>query len=228
MAGLFGVLALAASGVLVPVRGVAQGVPSIQSRETRVALLAMFDQLGTGLASSDESTRSRANRRHPDVGFLSSDPICLSCVMTVLDPPVLPPPQPRQPSPILQPANSSRPLLPAPKPAAAKPAAPKPAVAKPAAPKPTIKTSPLPGVLTPAQVKIRIPLEPQPTPDLIELTPQSIPLEPVPLQEVPDILTAEAPIQTPGPMPILGLGAAIGVSRRLRKRIKAARRQHVH
>ena len=218
MAGLFGVLALAVSGVLVPVRGVAQGVPSIQSRETRVALLAMFDQLGTGLASSDESTRSRANRRHPDVGFLSSDPICLSCVMTVLDPPVLPPPQPRQPSPILQPANSSRPLLPAPKPAAAKPAA----------PKPTITTSRLPGVLTPAQVKIRNPLEPQPTPDLIELTPQSIPLEPVPLQEVPDILTAEAPIQTPGPMPILGLGAAIGVSRRLRKRIKAARRQHVH
>lgn len=217
--GLFGMLGLGVGVVLEPVRGLAQGAPSVQSRETRVALLAMFDQLGVGLGPGDPSTRSRANRRHPDVGFLSSDPICLSCVMTVLGPPALPPPPPRQPLKV------SAPLLPAPKPVAPKPVASKPAAPKPVAPRPSIITSRLPDVLMPPQLKFENPLEPRPTPDLVELFPLTMPPELLPPQGGQDLVAAQAPVQTPGPLPVLGLGGAIAISRRLRKRIKNSRPQ---
>jgi len=224
--GLLGMLGLGVGVLLEPVRGLAQGVPSIQSRETRVALLAMFDQLGAGLGPGDPSTRSRANRRHPDVGYLSSDPICLSCVMTVLNPPALPPPPPRQPlkvsTPLLQ---AQKPI--APKPVASKPVAKKLVASKPVPPKLSIVTSPLPDVLTPPQHKIENPLEPWPTPDLVELFPISMPPEPLPPEGGQDLVASQAPVQTPGPLPVLGLGGAIAISRRLRKRIKNSRPQQL-
>lgn len=219
--GLFGILGFGVGIVLEPVRGLAQAAPSIQSRETRVALLAMFDQLGAGLGPGDPSTRSRANRRHPDVGFLSSDPICLSCVMTVLDPPALPPPPPRLPLKV------STPLLTAPKPITPKPVPSKPVASKPAAPKPSIITSRLPDVLMPPQPKIENPLEPRPTPDLVELFPLSMPPEPLLPQGGQELVASQAPVQTPGPLPVLGLGGAIAMSRRLRKRVKNSRLQQL-
>lgn len=214
--GLFGVVGLAVGGVMEAGHGFAQGTSSIQSRETRAALLAMFDQLGVGLAPSDEATRSRANRRHPDVGFLSSDPICLSCVMTVLAPPVSPPPSPTK---AVKPAT---PLLPAPKSVAPKSVAPKPAALK-----PSIITSRLPDVLMPPQSKIENPLEPQPNPELVALVPLSIPPELIPPQGPQNFVAAQAPVQTPGPLPVLGLAGAIAISRRLRKRIQSSRAQQL-
>ena len=217
-AGLIGVVGLLTGGVMAPVSAASPRPPSVQSRETRVALLSIFDQLGVGVDQGNDSTRSRANRRHPDVGFISSDPICLSCVMTVLAPPVLPPRQ-SPPPPVPQPKISS-PLLPS---AAPKPVPPKPAASKPV----TILESRLPAVLTPGQTKIGNPLPPQRTPLLVELSPITIAPQSAPSGSVSEILPAQAPIQTPGPLPILGLGAAFGVSRRLRGRLKAAQRQRV-
>jgi hypothetical protein len=209
---------LFSGAVITPVSAASPELPSVQSRDTRVALLSIFDQLGMGVDHGNDSTRSRANRRHPDVGFISSDPICLSCVMTVLAPPVLPPRQ-TPPPPAPQPKISS-PLLPS---AAPKPVPPKPAASKPV----TILESRLPAVLTPAQTKIGNPVPPQRTPLLVELSPLTIAPQSVPSVSVAEILPAQAPIQTPGPLPILGLGAAFGFSRHLRGRLKAAQRQRI-
>jgi hypothetical protein len=212
-AGLIGVVGLLAGGVMTPVSAAS---PSVQSRETRIALLSIFDQLGVGVDHGNDSTRSRANRRHPDVGFISSDPICLSCVMTVLAPPVLPPPPPRQapPPPVPEPTISSPPLFPSP--------APEP---QPVAEPLTVLESQLPAVLPPGQDNIVNPLSPQQFPAVLELSPVTI--APMDLPSDSEILLAQAPVQTPGPLPILGLGAAFGVSRRLRGRLKAAQRQRV-
>lgn len=188
VAGVLGMVTLLnAGGGMAPVSAASQK-PSVQSRETREALLSLFDQLGMGIDPADD-TRSRANRRHPDVGFLSSDPICLSCVMTVLDPPALSPTAPRQPlSPPVAKPTSSPPLKPALQPAT-QALLPKP---------PTILQS-------------RIELPP------IPFEPESLPGDPV--------IAPQAPIQTPGPLSILGFGTAFGFSRRLRRRLKPARRQ---
>ena len=221
--GLYGLLGLLAVGVMTPVSAASPRVPSVQSRETRVALLSIFDQLGAGGAIGNDASRSRANRRHPDVGFTSTDSICLSCVMTVLAPPVLPPPAPRQapPPPAPQPKISSLPILPPPAP---KPILPQPVASKPAAPKPpTILQSRLPAVLTPAKATIRNPLAAPPAPALIELRPLAFAMEAVPNTFAPVIPNAQVPVQTPGPLPILGAGMAFAASRRLRGRIKAAR-----
>jgi len=198
--GLIGVLCLLSGGVMTPVSAASSRLPSVQSRETRIALLSIFDQLGMGVDLGNDSTRSRANRRHPDVGFISSDPICLSCVMTAIAPPVFPPTAPRQEPP---------------------PPFPQPTIFSPL----TILESRV-TALVPVDPEIGNPLVPQPTPVLIELSSIAITPESLYSESASEISSAQAPIQTPGPLPILGLGA-FGVSRRLRGRIKAANRQRV-
>ena len=232
--GLSGVLGLLIVGVMTPASAATPELPSVQSRETRIALLSIFDQLGVGVNPADGATRSRANRRHPDVGFISSDPICLSCVMTVLAPPAVSPPAPRPSVP--SPTVSSRPILPspapkpvlplpvAPKPSLSKPVGSKPAAPKPPAPKPvTILQSRLPAVLSPPPVTITNPLEPPQAVVLITIPPLTIPTEILPDPSASVVPSAQILKQTPGPLPILGAGMALAASRRLRGRIKAAR-----
>lgn len=201
-AGLFGMLGLLSVGVIAPVGAATEKLPSIQSRETRLALLSLFDQIGAGLGPPNDSTRSRPNRRGPDVGYIADDPICISCVMTVLGPPAVSPAEPRRPA-VPRLATPSAPLVtPAPKPlpqSTSKPVLPKPPARKPPEPKPLIvpSRSELPQVV---------------------LKPEDLPGD-------PPLFSGQAPIQTPGPLPILGLGTAFGFSRRLRQRLKCARRQ---
>lgn len=158
---------------------------SLRSSDSRAALLSLFRGVGSGVDHGSQPTRSRANRRHPDVGYLSRDPICLSCVGGAF----------RTPSSSSGSSASS--------------------------------------VQTPESV--------------VSFTHQSVPersgpsTSPLPLQEpiafgVPveqplAALSAPEPLstvvsvrQTPGPLPILGAGAAWGISRQLRRRIRAARR----
>lgn len=205
--GVCGLLGLWTVGAMSSASAASPKLPSVQSRDTRLALLSLFDQSGASVDFGDDPTRSRANRRHPDVGFTSRDPICLSCVMTVLAPPVLPPPQP---------TISSLPLLP--------PPAPTPVPPLPVAPNPpAILQSGLPAVLPSAEIPIWNPLETPTAPSLIELPPIGFAMEAIPDASVPVISSSQVPLQTPGPLPILGPGMAFALTRRLRGRIKAGR-----
>lgn len=182
-------LGLLSGAVIVPIGAAAERLPSIQSRETRLVLLSLFDQVGAGLGPPNDSTRSRPNRRGPDVGYIADDPICISCVMTVLGPPALPPAEPRKPAVPRLSTLSIPPVTPAPKPAS-KPVKSQPPVAKPPAHKP-----------------------PERKPSIVASR-----------SEIPPV-AGQAPVQTPGPLPLLGLGAAFGFSRRLRRRLKCVRPQ---
>jgi hypothetical protein len=75
----------------------------------------------------------------------------------------------------------------------------------------------------------------QPAPERSAPSPSPLPLqEPlafgVPVGQPLAVVSASEPLstvsvrQTPGPLPILGAGAALGFSRKLRRRIRAARR----
>lgn len=202
-AGLFGMLGLLSGAVIVPIGAAAERLPSIQSRETRLALLSLFDQVGAGLGPPSDSTRSRPNRRGPDVGYIADDPICISCVMTVLGPPALPPAEPRKPAVPRLSTLSIPPVTPAPKPAS-KPVKSQPPVSKPPAHKP-----------------------PERKPSIVASRSEIPPVvpKPEPLPGDPPLFSGQAPVQTPGPLPLLGLGAAFGFSRRLRRRLKCVRRQ---
>ena len=216
--GVCGLLGLWTVGAMSPASAASPKLPSVQSRDTRLALLSLFDQSGASVGFGDDPTRSRANRRHPDVGFTSRDPICLSCVMTVLAPPALSPPAPPQapPPPPPQPTISSLPLLP--------PPAPTPVPPLPVAPNPpAILQSGLPAVHPSAEIPISNPLETPLAPSLIELPPVGFAMEAIPDASVPVISSSQVPLQTPGPLPILGAGMAFALTRRLRGRIKAGR-----
>lgn len=148
-----GCMVLLACGLATPARAASQA-PSLQSIETRVELLSLFDQEGLGYDTGGEPTRSRANRRHPDVGYVSRDPICLTCVSAEI----------KSPDPDL--ATSSR---------------------------------------NPKQTKSESWLH--------------TPRESVAFEKLP----SEPPRQTPGPIPVLGVVAGFGASRRLRRRIRGSR-----
>lgn len=51
------------------------------SSSGRASLLEHFSGGGSGATAGGEQTRFRPNRRHPDVGFTSLDPICVACVL---------------------------------------------------------------------------------------------------------------------------------------------------
>lgn len=160
---------------------------SLRSSGSRAALLSLFQGVGSGVDHGSQPTRSRANRRHPDVGYLSRDSICLSCVGGAFQ------------------ASSSS------------------------------SGSSASSVQTPESV---VSFTHQPTPERSAPSPSPSPLplqEPlafgVPVEQPLAVVSASEPLstvvsvrQTPGPLPILGAGAALGFSRKLRRRIRAARR----
>lgn len=158
---------------------------SLRSSDSRAALLSLFQGVGSGVDHGSQPTRSRANRRHPDVGYLSRDPICLSCVGGAFQ------------------ASSSS------------------------------SGSSASSVQTPESV---VSFTHQPAPERSAPSPSPLPLqEPlafgVPVGQPLAVVSASEPLskvvsvrQTPGPLPILGAGAALGFSRKLRRRIRASRR----
>lgn len=205
---------IAMAGLLLTVAGFGQPATAaslndlLTSNTGRSALLERFSGGGGGSLSRQDETRFRANRRHPDVGYIALDSICLSCVIPQIPAPDLPP------APVLVPA----PVLSSP------PAAPvvvDPSPPPPLAPPPPIPESlPEPSALESAPIAIVhvIPLEErQASTPLMTLMQIEAPI-PTPSQETPPPIS-----QAPAPLSILGVTTALGMSRALRNRIRAVR-----
>lgn len=182
--------------------GAASAVALINSSAGRQALLQQFSgEQANGLAGGGD-VLLRANRRHPDVGYISQDPICWACVLA----PVLPPPQPS--------AAPARPMPAKPKPLASSAkkafflqvlAASKPVLAPPppGQASPLVSLATLEMVQAPAPVMTLMVIE---APFLESITMESPPVQ-----------------QAPAPFPILGGAMVFTVQRRLRQRIRAVR-----
>jgi hypothetical protein len=158
---------------------------SLRSSDSRAALLSLFRGAGSSVDHGSQPTRSRANRRHPDVGYLSRDSICLSCVSGAF----------QTPSPS---SGSSASSVQAPESLVS-------LTHQPAPERPGPSTSPLP---LQEPIAFGLPVE-----------------QPLAALSAPESISTVVSVrQTPGPLPILGAGAAFGISRQLRRRITAARR----
>lgn len=178
----------------------------ISTSAGRALLLRQFSGQGDGGQAKGGDVRFRANRRGPDVGFISLDPICYSCLL-----PSLPDPSGSPAAPVI----SSPPPSPEPSPVVSAPApAPSP-VPTPEAPAPL--PQPMPTVV------VTIPLlNPPPSQAVIKPAPQ---IQQTPIKTPPSTsLQPSSPIvlQTPGPLPILGVAASFAFSRKLKGRIRAA------
>lgn len=158
---------------------------SLRSSDSRAALLSLFDDAGSSVDNGSQPTRSRANRRHPDVGYISRDTICLSCVDSAFR--------------TLSPSSGSSAL------SVQTPESLVSFTNQPAPEPPSPSTSPLP---LQGPIAFGVPKE----------QPQAALSVSEPISKVVSVR------QTPGPLPILGAGAALGISRQLRRRIRAARR----
>ncbi|MEY4352975.1 MAG: hypothetical protein RLZZ609_1216 [Cyanobacteriota bacterium] len=165
----------------------------ISTSAGRASLLQQFSGQGDGGQARGGDVRFRANRRGPDVGFIYLDPICYSCLLPSLPDPSYSPTAPEISSP--PPSSEPSPVVSAPAPAPL----PEPTME---VPTPLVSSLPLKAVIEPA---------PQ-----IQQTPIKIPTS-ASLQPKPSIL-----LQTPGPLPILGVGATFAFSRKLRGRIRAS------
>jgi hypothetical protein len=160
---------------------------SLRSSDSRAALLSLFDDAGSSVDHGSQPTRSRANRRHPDVGYLSRDSICLSCVESAF----------RTPSPSSGSSASSVQTSESLVSFTQQPA--------PERSGPSTSTSPLP---LQEPIAFGVPME-----------------QPLAALSAPELISTVVSVrQTPGPLSILGAGAALGISRQLRRRIRAARR----
>jgi hypothetical protein len=163
----------------------------------RALLLQQFSGQGNGGQARGGDTRFRANRRGPDVGFISLDPICYSCLLPSLPSPSYTPVPPEISSP-----QPSAPPSPQPSPVVSSPVSaplPEPTMEAPA---PLVSSLPLKAVIEPAPQIQEAPMK--------SLTSAS-------LQPNPSTTS-----QTPGPLPILGVGATFAFSRKLRGRIRAS------
>lgn len=164
---------------------------SLRSSDSRAALLSLFDDAGSSVDHGSQPTRSRANRRHPDVGYLSWDSICLSCVDSAF----------RTPSPSSGSSASSVQTSESLVSFTQQPAPERPGPST----STSTSTSPLP---LQEPIAFGVPME-----------------QPLAALSAPEpISTVVSVRQTPGPLSILGAGAALGISRQLRRRIRAARR----
>lgn len=199
---------IAMAGLLLTVAGFGQPASAaslndlLTSIKGRSALLQSFSGGGGGSLSHQDDTRFRANRRHPDVGYISLDSICLSCVI----------------------AQSSAPVL-APAPVISSPPAP-PVVVDPSPPPLLAPPPPIPESLPepsglespPVSIVQVIPLEERQAPaSLMTLMQIEVPI-PTPSQETPPPIS-----QAPAPLSILGVTTALGMSRALRNKIRAVR-----
>lgn len=165
----------------------------------RALLLQQFSGQGDGGQARGGDVRFRANRRGPDVGFISLDPICYSCLLS-------PPPDPSSPpepsgSPVAA-EVSSPPSAPEPSPVVSSPA-------PPSLPEPTmVVPSPSENVLlleTVIEAASQVRQAPIVTPPSASIQTKSPSLR-----------------QTPAPLSLLGVGATLAFSRKLRGRIRGA------
>jgi hypothetical protein len=199
--------------------GAASAKSLIKSESGRASLLNMFSGQDGSIPSLEEDVRFRANRRHPDVGYISLDPICLSCLFT-------PPPAPPQDSPA--------PSISLPPPPAPPQDSPAPSISLP--PPETFSPSPAPAP-SPSPVVSA----PTPSPEVAPAVAEAVPnVNSVSFERVQDppsveaLLESEVPLsvsmemvssplrQAPAPLSLLGVGSAYGFSRKVRNRIRTA------
>lgn len=195
-------LTLLLSGVFPPVQAAPRS-PSLASSATRDSLLALFQGTSDGHVQQGQPTRSRANRRGPDVGYVSRDRICLECLLGTSSPSV---PQATSPKSSPKPPVASTPT----------PSPPAPSPPPPPEPQVSVQNE---SSQPPATVLHAVIDAPQP-PETAEM---GLELQAEPQEATPFRAPMEAASQAPGPLPILGGGVAFGFSRHLRRRIKASK-----